>query len=56
MKLWNYHTGFQLGELRNNLFRFILLQIRKMRPEHAFTKTISSVVAEAGSELWFSGL
>lgn len=46
MKLQNYHTDFQLEYLGNNLFRFLLLQMKKLRPE--LTKTTSSVVAELG--------
>lgn len=48
MKLQNYHTDFQLGELRTNLFRFLQLELRKLRSEHALTKTTSSVGAELG--------
>lgn len=48
MKLQNYHTHFQLGELRTNLFRFLQSQLKKLRPDLALTKTTSSVVAELG--------
>lgn len=51
MKLQNYHTDFHLGELGNNLFRFLLLQMRKLRPD--LTKTTSSVVAELGQNSGF---